>query len=152
MTMWQIWLILAGLFIIIEAITVGFFFFWFSIGALIALVSSFFISDPFIQWCIFLASSSVLIVFTNPLIKKFRQTPSVKTNAYAVLDKTGKVTIDIDSEGSTGQVKINGVAWSAKSIDGKPISKGENIIVEEIDGVKLLVSKLNSTPFNKYSY
>ena len=139
MEMWQIWLILAGVFVIIEAATIGFFFFWFSIGAFIAFISSFFISSPVIQGIIFLASSSLLILFTKPLVNRFKQAPDVKTNAYSVIDKTGKVTIDIDPATATGQVKINGVAWSAKSKDDSPIPAGTDIIVEKIDGVKLIV-------------
>lgn len=37
--MWQFWLILAGLFLILEIITVGFLVFWFSVGALVAMVT-----------------------------------------------------------------------------------------------------------------
>ena len=55
--MWYYWLILAGMFFVIETITVGFMIFWFSIGALIAMLVSFFTSNVILQSSIFLISS-----------------------------------------------------------------------------------------------
>lgn len=45
-----------------------------------------------------------------------------------------------------GQVKVNGEIWSAKTEDESIISKGTEIEVLKIDGVKLIVSpvKVNS--------
>ena len=40
--MWQVWLIIAGLFFIGEMITVGFLVFWFGVGALLAMITSLF--------------------------------------------------------------------------------------------------------------
>ena len=39
-SMWYIWLIIAGICFVIEMITVGFFVFWFGIGALITMLVS----------------------------------------------------------------------------------------------------------------
>ena len=90
--MWQFWLIIAGLCIIIESITVGFFVFWFAIGALISLVASLFIDNFLIQAIIFVIASSMLIVFTKPLVKKFLKAPNVKpTNVYSIIGKEGIV-------------------------------------------------------------
>lgn len=47
--MWQFWVVLSGIFFIIEMATVGFLVFWFGIGALIAMVFSFFTSNIAIQ-------------------------------------------------------------------------------------------------------
>ena len=40
--MWQVWLLIAGLFFIGEIATVGFLIFWFGVGALIAMIVSLF--------------------------------------------------------------------------------------------------------------
>ena len=42
--MWKIWLISSAVFFIIEMFTVGFLVFWFGVGALLAMIVSFFIS------------------------------------------------------------------------------------------------------------
>ena len=47
--MWQIWLIASGIFFICEIITVGFLVFWLGVGALIAMLVSFFTSNIIIQ-------------------------------------------------------------------------------------------------------
>ena len=57
--MWQFWIILSGLFFIIEMATVGFLVFWFGIGALIAMIASLFTSSLAIQTAVFIFSSTV---------------------------------------------------------------------------------------------
>lgn len=96
--MWQIWLIIAGVCLIIEIMTVGFLIFWFSIGALVAMIASFFTDNIIIQTSVFVISSSILIFATKPFVKKFANTKNnIPTNVYSTIGKTGIVTKDIDS-------------------------------------------------------
>lgn len=96
--MWQIWLIIAGVCLIIEIMTVGFLIFWFSIGALVAMIFSFFTDNIIIQTSVFVISSSILIFATKPFVKKFANTKNtIPTNVYSTIGKTGIVTKDIDS-------------------------------------------------------
>ena len=69
--MWQIWLIIAGICLIVEIFTVGFLIFWFSIGALIAMLISFFTTNVIIQTTVFIITSTILIFATKPFVKKF---------------------------------------------------------------------------------
>ena len=69
--MWQIWLVISGLFFAIEIATVGFLTFWFAIGALIALIVSLFIDNIVIQTLVFLATSVILLFATKPFVQKF---------------------------------------------------------------------------------
>ncbi len=86
--MWQVWLIIAGVFFIIEMATVGFLVFWFGIGALIAMISSFFIPNVYIQTLIFLVTSTALLFFTKPLVNKFIiKNKKVETNAYSIIGR-----------------------------------------------------------------
>ena len=71
--MWKIWLIIAGIFLIIESATTGFLVFWFSVGALVALVSSFFIENVITQTSIFLIASTILIFCLKKCIYKKKQ-------------------------------------------------------------------------------
>ena len=59
--MWYIWLIISGICLIIEIMTVGFLVFWFSIGALITMIASFFTNNIVVQTAIFVISSTILI-------------------------------------------------------------------------------------------
>ena len=69
--MWQIWLILAGVCLIIEIMTVGFLIFWFAIGSLLAMIVSFFTTNLIIQTSVFILSSTILIFVTKPFVQKF---------------------------------------------------------------------------------
>lgn len=140
--MWQFWLILSGICLIIESFTLGFFVFWFSIGALFALVVSLFTTNIIIQSVVFVVSSTILLLLTKPLIKKFVKTPKTKlTNVYCIIGKEGIVLENIDPLNGTGKVKVNGELWSA--ISDTNIEKGEMIKVLSVNGVKLKVEKVN---------
>ena len=140
--MWQFWLVLSGICLIIESFTLGFFVFWFSIGALLALIVSLFTTNIVIQSVVFVVSSTILLLLTKPLIKKIVKTPKTKsTNVYSIIGKEGIVLESIDNLNSTGKVKVNGELWSA--ISDSNIEKGETIKVLSINGVKLKVEKVN---------
>ncbi len=86
--MWQIWLIIAGICLIVEIFTVGFLIFWFSIGALIAMLISFFTTNVIIQTTVFIITSTILIFATKPFVKKFsKDENSIKTNVYSIMVK-----------------------------------------------------------------
>lgn len=141
--MWQVWLILAGIFLIIEIINFGFLIFWFSIGALVAMVSSFFTGNIIVQTTIFLVVSTFLLFLTKPFVDKMLPKDKIiKTNAYSIEGKIGKVISDIEPIEGKGQVKISGEVWSAKSSGDIYISKDTEVLIEKIDGVKVIVKPL----------
>ena len=141
--MWQLWLIISGLFFIAEIITVGFLVFWFGIGALFAMITSFFIDSIIIQTTVFLITSTVLLFFTKKFVKKVDAFDKVKTNAYSIIDKKGIVTKEINSKNGIGQIKVGSEIWSAKSVEPDIIiSEGTEIEVKDIDGVKAVVIPL----------
>lgn len=141
--MWQYWLILAGIFLIIEIITVGFLVFWFSIGALIAMIASFFIKSVVAQASIFVISSALLLFITRPFVEKItKKDEEVKTNVYSIEGKHAKVIVDINPTEGTGQIKVDGETWSAKSFNNMAIPKDTEVLIEKIDGVKVIVKPL----------
>lgn len=138
--MWYIWLIMAGIFLIVEIMTVGFLIFWLSIGSLFAMVTSFFTDNLFIQTAMFVVASTLLIFATKPFVKKFATVKNpIKTNVYSSIGKVGIVTEDINNLKSVGQIKLGGEVWSATSIDNSVISKGTEVVIKEIRGVKAIV-------------
>ena len=139
--MWQIWLIIAGICLVAEIFTAGFLIFWFAIGALIAMIVSFFTTNIIIQTTVFIISSTILIFATKPLVKKFSKSEdTVKTNIYSIIGKTGIVTEEINSIHSKGQVKVSGEIWSADSKIDAIIPKDSEVEVLEVKGVKVIVS------------
>lgn len=138
--MWQIWLIIAGICIVIEMLTVGFLVFWFAIGALFAMVFSIFVDSIVAQTAVFLICSTLLLFATKPFVEKFQKsTPDYKTNSASIEGERGIVTKEINNQIGTGQIKVHTESWSAKSIDDSIISEGSEVIVEKIEGVKAIV-------------
>lgn len=139
--MWQIWLIIAILFFILEMMGPNFLVFWLGVGALLTMIVSIFVDSIVIQIGIFTISSIALLFLTRPFFKKMTKQDTVATNAYALVGKTGIVTKEIDPIHGVGQIKIAGETWSAKSLSEDIIAKGEIITVIKIDGVKAIVEK-----------
>ena len=138
--MWQFWIILAGIFFVIEMATVGFLVFWFGIGALITMVVSLFTSNIAIQTAVFVFSSTILLFFTRPFVNKFtKKDEEVQTNVYSIIGKRAIVTKDIEPIVGKGQIQIGTELWSAKSADGRNIEKGTEVEILEVDGVKAVV-------------
>ena len=138
--MWQIWLVIAGVCLVIEIMTAGFLVFWLAIGALISMIVSLFTDSILIQTAVFVISSAILIFATKPFVKKFAKTKDVKTNAFSIIGQNGIVTKEIDSINAKGQVKIDGETWSAVGKDDMNIPKGTEVEVLEIKGVKAVVT------------
>ncbi len=138
--MWVFWLIAAGVFFIIEMATIGFLVFWFGIGALLAMATSFITDNILIQALVFIITSTLLLIFTKPLVDKFIKIPKeVKTNAYSIIGKKGIVISKINNIEGVGQIKIDGEVWSAKSATDEDIPENTEVEIVEIDGVKAVV-------------
>ena len=142
--MWQMWLIIAGLFFIGEIITVGFLVFWFGVGALIAMAVSFFTSNIIIQTAVFVISSAFLLLVTKPFVKKFADVKSTNTNAFSIIGKKAVVIKEINSH-SIGQIKLNGEVWSAEAENDETIPEGSEVEILNIKGVKAIVKSVKQT-------
>lgn len=142
--MWVFWLIAAGVFFIIEMATIGFLVFWLGIGALLAMVTSFITDSILIQVVVFVVTSTILLIFTRPLVNKFIKVPKeTVTNAYSIIGKKAIVVKEINNIEGDGQIKVDGEVWSAKSNTDETISKDTEVEIVEIDGVKAVVKKIN---------
>jgi membrane protein implicated in regulation of membrane protease activity len=136
--MWKLWVISAGLFLILESITTGFLVFWFAIGSVFAMIVSFFTDNIVIQTSIFIISSAILIFSTRKFCNIFLKN-NKPNNVNTMEGKIGKVTVDIVPIDGTGQVKIGGEIWSAISEDSNQIPKDTEVIVKKVNGVKVVV-------------
>ncbi len=143
--MWVFWLIAAGVFFIIEMATIGFLVFWLGIGALLAMVTSFITDSILIQVIVFVVTSTLLLIFTRPLVNKFIKVPKeTVTNAYSIIGKKAIVVKEINNVEGDGQIKVDGEVWSAKSNTDEVISKETEVEIVEIDGVKAVVRKISA--------
>ena len=144
--MWWFWVITAGIFFVIEIMTVGFLVFWLGLAALLAACTSFFTSNLLIQTVVFVISSTLFIIFTRPIVNKFLKldkNTSTPTNIYSIIGKEGIVIENIDTLEFTGKVKVAGQYWTA--ISDTNIEKDTHIKVLEVQGVKLKVEPIYET-------
>lgn len=139
--MGYIWLALAIVFGVLEAMTAQLVSIWFTGGAIAALIGAVLGADSTWQVVIFIIVSAVLLVATRGIAKKLTSGEKVRTNADSLIGKTAVVTKDTDDMGLFGEAKIAGGHWTIASEDGEPIEKGERVTVKKIEGVKLVVSK-----------
>ena len=145
MPAWFIWLVVAGVFTIVEIATVGFFIIWFGVAALLTAIFSLFMPEAFLVQVVFWAISSVLLVlFTKRFTDKVKP-ETTATNVYSIIGKLAVVTTKINNENATGQIKVDGDVWSAKTENyDEVIEAGEHVEILRIDGVKVIVKKVET--------
>ena len=134
-----VWLAVAVVMVIIEALTMGLATIWFALAALISMVLAFFHIPPVWQILIFLVISAILIIFTRPVAVKKLQVGKIKTNAESLIGGKGRVTAPISAD-QKGQVQEAGQIWTATASDGGDIAEGVHVRIERIEGVTLHVS------------
>lgn len=137
-----IWLVVAIVFAVIEAATMGIATVWFAIGAAAAAVCAMLGAPVIVQVIVFAVISLVLLYFTRPLVKNKLKVGSEKTNIDSLIGKQAVVTAEIPEMG-TGEVRVNGLAWTAVSADPhQVITEGSVVKIDDIEGVKLIVSSV----------
>ncbi len=133
------WLILAVIFLIIEAITIGLTTIWFAAGAFVSFILSLFEVPTTIQFVVFLAVSCCLLAFTRKIFVEKLKTGSEATNVDALIGQTGTVILDIEPL-KVGQIKVKGQVWSAVTQGDVSLSKDRLAKVIAVEGVKLIVA------------
>ena len=134
------WVGLLILFLVLEGSTVALVSLWFAVGSLAAIVAALLGASLGVQVGIFLAVSGVLLALLRPFLRKYIAPSIQKTNVDSLVGRECPVTEDIRNLQSQGQVKVNGMVWSARSTEGQHIPKGTVVRIDRIEGVKLIVS------------
>ena len=129
--------------VVVEAVTLGLTTIWFALGALIALLASMLGASVFMQGFLFLVVSGVSLYFTRPFAQKILKVGHSKTNVEGLIGQQAKVTERINFVEGKGQVMVSGQIWSAKSADGSSIESDERVEILGVQGVKLVVKKIN---------
>ena len=134
------WLVLTVLFLWAEAVTVTVISLWFAAGALAAMAMALVGGGIWLQVLTFLVVSAVALTALRPLTRKYLTPKLTATNIDSVIGAVGIVTAEIDNIAAAGQVKLNGMEWSARSTSGDIIPAGTKIRVDKIEGVKVFVT------------
>ena len=134
------WFVLTVILLIAEAATVTVISLWFAAGALAAMVTALLGGAVWIQTLVFVLVSAAALTALRPLVRKHLTPKLTATNIDSVIGSVGIVTGTIDNLTATGQVKLNGMEWSARSTSGQPLEVGTKVRVDKIEGVKVFVS------------
>lgn len=140
-----IWLIILVVLVVIEIFTLGLTTIWFAGGALVAIIVAALGGPIWLQVLAAIIVSAVLLFFTRPVAVKYFNRDRERTNAESLVGRQAIVISEINNLQGIGQVTINGMEWTARTItDGQVIKPGEVVIIRGINGVKLLVEREES--------
>lgn len=136
---WAIWILLALAFGAVELASVSFFSSLFGLGALVAAVSTLFISAWPLQAGIFLVASILFVILLRPICLRACNQQIVHTNVARIIGLPGSVVVSIDNIQGVGQVKVEGEVWTARSLTGDPIPLDSRVEVVRVEGVRAVV-------------
>jgi membrane protein implicated in regulation of membrane protease activity len=114
---WVIWLIVGGVLLIAEMLTLTFYLLWLGIGAIVAAGVAIFAPETFVlQGLSGGAAAIVLTVFTNKLTHKLRKARGYRDGIEELVGKLG-IVVEPIRQGKPGIVKVGNETWSAVSDD-----------------------------------
>lgn len=136
-----IWCVILIALLLVELSTANLTTIWFAGGALFAWFASLLKAPLWLQILVFFIVSIVTLILTRPLVKKMMDRKVVPTNADRAVGKEAWVTATVDNTRGEGIVNLEGSDWTAISESGEVLAEGTKVVVREIRGVKLVVSK-----------
>lgn len=146
MSIWLLWLLIAVVMFIIEIFTPGFFSACLGIAAAINAIIILIIPkiSTISQILIFSFLSIISFILIRPFALKYlyKNSNTKNTNADGLIGKRGKIVKPISSS-NYGFMKIYGDEFMAISEDGSPIDEGSEVEIVKIDGIKVIVKKVN---------
>ena len=143
------WLGAFGVLLLIEILTLGLTTIWFAVGALAAFLLTLVNAPLALQIIVFVVVSMVMLIFTRPIMIKYLNKKTTKTNAESLVGRRARVLIPVNNLKSEGQVMVNGMEWTARSTkDEVTFQKDEMVHIVGISGVKLIVEKENKEDNN----
>ena len=133
------WLAVFVLLIVIELATMGLTTIWFAGGAVAGFIASMLGANVVIQAVVFFVVSIVLLIFTRPFAVRYINSNKTKTNIDGLIGQEALVLEEINNIRETGCARLEGKEWTARSVDDSVIPADTVVIVEQIEGVKLIV-------------
>jgi len=135
------WLAAAIVLGIIEGLTYALVSIWIAAGAVAAAIAGVCGLSVTMQWAVFVIVSIIMLAVTRPFVKKIA-VKNIPTNSDRIIGELGAVIEKVDPITRTGQIKVMGQIWSAKSENNSVIGEGESVEVVEIVGVRAVVRKI----------
>jgi membrane protein implicated in regulation of membrane protease activity len=143
--LWQFWVLVSFICLILELTNGDFFIMCFAIGGLCTAIASAFGVGFYGGLAIFAVCSVLSLLFIRPSALKYlhRNADDRLSNADALMGREGTVSQDIKA-GGFGRVAIDGDDWKALSSDGKAIAKGTRVKVVGRESIIITVEAINN--------
>lgn len=140
--LWQLWVFVTVVCLILELTSGDLFILCFSIGALVTAVLSAFGLGFYGQLAVFVVASVLSLLFVRPsLVKRLHGRKKERlSNADALIGRIGRVSEAIE-QGGYGRVAIDGDDWKAVSSDGTYVPMGQNVRVVGRESIIITVEK-----------
>ncbi len=141
MEIWQIWCVVAFIFIIIEVSTPAMFFLNLAFASLIVSFFAYFNLDITLQVVLFVIMSLVGILILRPYMLK-KETKKQKTGIEEkYINKKAKVIEEINE--TQGAITIYGERWLAREKDNKFVNVNDEVKIVANEGTLFIVEKLD---------
>jgi len=137
--LWAIWLIVAGLLLILEMLTLTFYLLWIGIGALAAALVAYLAPESFpLQAAVGCVVALALTFLTKRLVSRLRSSRGFRDAIDDLVGKQGVVVEDV-GPGKPGIVKVGTDLWSATA--SETLHQGEHVVVVQRGNAVLEVRK-----------
>ncbi|GAB4377004.1 MAG: NfeD family protein [Calditrichia bacterium] len=136
MEAWQVWILAAIIFLIIEIFTPGFLFACFSFGGLCSSLVAFLDLGFKVQLLTFAAGTLLFFFGVRPFYQKYfsRFDDHRETGIKALVGKSYPVIETIDNKVGTGRIQIGSESWRARTDTPQLIPVGQQVTVIRIEG------------------
>ncbi|MFN6962820.1 MAG: NfeD family protein [Pyrinomonadaceae bacterium] len=143
-----LWLILGAALIVAEMFTLGFFLFWFGVGALAAGIVGYLGFGFGLQFLVFAITSVALTMMSRTLFVRYlphADSDALRTGVEALPGKVGTVTSASRGALNEAAVKVYGSVWTAYPVDDDVnLNEGEKVEVVEVRGSSIYVRRVTS--------
>ncbi len=135
------WAIIFVVTVLVEISTTQLVSIWFAGASIISFILALTSVPYWIQLVVFVGSSVLLLILSNLLFKdkilKFKKSP---TNADTLIGQEIKLTKNV-SLLETGEARVRDVIWTVAVEDDVSYKKDDLVIIKDIKGNKLIVTK-----------
>lgn len=134
------WLCLGIVLIVAELMTLTFVLLFFGVSALLtALFIALGLENIYAQIVIFsLMGLSGIFLFRKKMVQ------AVQVKGAHNIDGMKNASFNLDADipqGGSAAITYRGIPWTAVNESGENLSKGERVVIDRMDGVKLVVKK-----------
>jgi membrane protein implicated in regulation of membrane protease activity len=136
---WVVWLVVAALLGVGEALTLTFFLGPLAVGAVLAALVAALGGGVVVQVLVFLAVALASLAVLRPVARRHLRSPAALRTGTAALPGSSAVVLErVDDLG--GRVKIGGEVWTARAFfEGQVYEPGARVEVAKIEGATALV-------------